>query len=265
MAYQDLTFDVKEHIATITLNRPEALNALSRPMMDSLDLAYQEVNRNNGIRVLVITGAGRGFCSGIDLKLTNMSQVSVERLFLDPGDYWTGKLLRVTKPTIGAVNGVAVGGGMALALACDFRIASDQARFSTRFAQIGMSVLDGMASLLLQAVGLAKTLELLYTSEMLDAQAALKLGIVSYVYPQDQLMAKVTEMARKIAEGPPLAHQLSKYVVLNTVGRNFHDHMPYQLYSTSLNRTLAQHDIQEGVQSFRERRQAKFRGLPPSG
>ena len=123
----------------------------------------------------------------------------------NPSDHWLARLLAVTKPTICAVNGVAAGGGLALTLGCDIRIASDQARFSAIFARIGMSVLDGCGGLLWRAVGLAKALELLFTAEIIDAAEAERIGLVSYVTPHERLMERAMELAEKIAAGPPVA------------------------------------------------------------
>ena len=265
MHYVDLTFELKGTVAIMTMNRPQVLNALSPEMFVSLERAYQEINRNHDIRVAILTGAGRGFCSGIDLKTVNVGERARQEINLDPTDYWIAKLLAVTKPTIAAVNGVAVGGGMALTLACDIRIASDQARFSTRFAAIGAPALDGTGSLLPRAVGLSRALELIYTADMVDAERAERVGLVSSVVPHEQLLERSMELAERIAAGPPLAHQLSKYIVYNSLHRSFPDHMPFQQYSNLANATLAGHDLEEGALSFRERREPRFRGLSSAG
>ncbi len=261
MDYPDVLLDIDQHIATVTLNRPQILNALSSAMFSSLDQVYQRIEEDDEIRVVIITGAGRGFCSGIDLNQTKFVGGPPRRPAFDPREYWTFKVQALSKPTIAAVNGVAVGGGMALALACDIRIASDQARFSTRFSAIGMSVLDGMGNLLPRTVGLSKALELLYTSEMLDAAAAERIGLVSHVVPQEKLMERTMELAEKIASGPPIGLQLTKHVVYSGLNKNFQDHLPYQQYTTQINASLVPHDVVEGGRAFAERRDPKFKGI----
>lgn len=263
MDYPDLTLDVKDSVAVITMNRPAALNALSQAMFESLELAYKEINEREDIRVAVLTGAGRGFCSGIDIKAFSFTDKPRNRLNLDPAHHWVGRLFAVQKPTIAAVNGVSVGGGLALALACDIRVASDQARFSTRFAALGMPVLDGVALLLPRVVGVAKAFELLYTAETFDAAAAERMGLVSYVHPHDQLMDRTMELAQKFAAGPPIAQMLTKYVVQNSYDKSFAEHLAYQHHASILNRMIATHELREAAQAFKERREPKFIGFSP--
>ncbi|MEE9284616.1 MAG: enoyl-CoA hydratase/isomerase family protein [Dehalococcoidia bacterium] len=260
MASDELLFQVSDRIATVTLNRPEALNALTQTMLDEFDRLWDRVDADDEVRAVVVTGAGRGFCSGIDLKQTDMADRKRGRPSFDYASQWTARIQRVSKPIIAAVNGVAAGGGLGLALACDIRIASDRARFSAIFANIGMPVLDGVGGMLPQAVGLSKALELIFTADIIDAPEAQRIGLVSYTVPHDELMERATELARKIAAGPPMAIAMSKHVVYNALGRGFVDHLVYQNLAILANATYASHDIAEGGRAFRERRKPEFRG-----
>jgi 2-(1,2-epoxy-1,2-dihydrophenyl)acetyl-CoA isomerase len=261
MAYENLIYEKREHVVTLTLNRPGALNALNTPLLAELGYACAEINADPGVRVAVVTGAGRGFCSGGDLKGTSFAESTGGAVLQNPADHWVAKLLDVTKPTIAAVNGVAAGGGLSLALACDIRIASEKARFSAIFAKIGMSVLDGNGWLLPRAVGLSKALELFFTAEIIDAHEALRVGIVSYVVPHEQVLDRALEMAGKIAANPPVALQLTKNVVIDGLGKTFPQHLPTQWAAQQKNVVLARHDIEEGGRAFLEKRKATFRGL----
>ena len=260
MANDELLYEVSDRVATVTLNRPDALNALTQSMLDEFDRIWDRVDEDDEVRVVVVTGAGRGFCSGIDLKQTDMADQKRRRPKLDYANQWTARIQRVSKPIIAAVNGAAVGGGLGLALACDIRIASDRARFSAIFANIGMPVLDGVGGMLPRTVGLSKALELIFTADIIDAAEAQRIGLVSYTVPHDELMDRSLEMARKIAGGPQMALAMSKHVVYNSLGRGYVDHLVYQNLAIVANATYASHDIAEGGRAFRERRKPEFRG-----
>jgi 2-(1,2-epoxy-1,2-dihydrophenyl)acetyl-CoA isomerase len=263
VSYENLIYDKHEGIATLTLNRPDALNALDRALLGELAGVCTEIDADPGVRVVVITGAGRGFCSGGDLKEASFADAPAGPVLQNPAEHWLARLLAVTKPTIAAVNGVAAGGGLALALGCDIRIASEQARFAAIFARIGMSVLDGVGGLLWRVVGLSKALELLFTAEIIDAREAERIDLVSYVVPHEQLMERALELARRIAAGPPVALQLTKHVVYDALDKTFIEHLPTQWAAQQKNLALARHDIQEGGLAFREKREPRFRGLEP--
>ena len=264
MPYENVIYEKKDHISTITLNRPDVLNAQSAGLLADLATACIEVDADHDVRVAIITGAGRGFCSGGDLKQSNFAEGSGGNVLQNPADHWAAKLLSVRKPVIAAVNGVAAGGGLALTLGCDIRIASERARFSAIFAKIGMSVLDGAGWLLIRAVGLSKALELLFTAELIDAEEAERIGLVSYVVPHEQLLPRSLELARKIAANPPVALQLTKNVVYDALGKTLVESLPTQWAAQQKNLALARHDIQEGGMAFREKREARFRGLEPA-
>jgi len=261
MSYENMIFDKREHIVTLTLNRPDALNALDTRLLTELGLACAEIDADPAVRVAVVTGAGRGFCSGGDLKGAGFAEKTGGGVLQNPADHWISKVLGITKPTIAAVNGVAAGGGLSLALACDVRIASERARFSAVFAKIGMSVLDGAGWLLPRAVGLSKALELLFTAEIIDAQEALRIGLVGYVVAHEQLVERALELAEGIAANPPVALQLTKNVVYDGLGKTYPQHLPTQWAAQQKNLALARHDIVEGGRAFAEKRKASFRGL----
>ncbi len=266
METSELVFEQRGPVALITLDRPQALNALTQGMLDGLEREWARLNEDDSARVVVITGAGRGFCSGIDLKQTDLSSQKRRRPTLDYSRQWIARLQALSKPTIAAVNGVAAGGGLGLALGCDIRLAAEEARFSAIFANIGMTVLDGVGHTLPQAVGLSKALELIYTADIIGAQEALRIGLVSHVYPGGQLMEKTMELAQRIAAGPPMALALSKHVVYGSIGRSYADHLPYQNLAILTNAAFANQDIAEGGRAFRERRKPQFRGpLPDEG
>ncbi|MCH2173384.1 enoyl-CoA hydratase-related protein [Myxococcota bacterium] len=263
MAYENLRYEVEDHIATVTLDRPETLNALNRALLAELGEVGNQIDEDPEVRVVIVTGAGRGFCSGGDLKETSFAAGTGGSVVQNPADHWAGRWMGLSKPTLAAVNGVAAGGGLALALACDIRLASDQARFAALFARIGMSVLDGAGWLLQRAVGLSRALELLFTAETIDAERALEIGLVGHVVPHDELLERTRDLAQRIAANPPVALQLTKQVVHGAHDKTFPDHLPSQWAAMQTNLRLARHDIAEGGQAFREKRAANFRGLVP--
>jgi enoyl-CoA hydratase/carnithine racemase len=261
MPYEKLLFEESDHVAVVTLNRPEVLNALDSGLLEELAEVGARIDRTKSIRAAIFTGAGRAFCAGGDLKETSFTGVRMDVDELDPTDQWAAKILAIEKPTIAAVNGVAAGGGLALALACDIRLASDRARFSAIFARIGMPALDGAAWLLNRAVGHAHALELLCTAEIIDAAEADRIGLVSRVVEHDRLLDEATGLASRIAANAPVAVQLSKSVVNRSLGESYLDHLPLQWEAMEENLRLARHDVAEGGRAFSERRTPRFRGL----
>jgi 2-(1,2-epoxy-1,2-dihydrophenyl)acetyl-CoA isomerase len=253
--------ETRERVALWTLNRPDALNALDTQLLAELGLACREVDADPRVRAVVVTGAGRAFCSGGDVKGATFTTGIATAAQTDPAEHWAAKLLAVRKPTIAAVNGIAAGGGLSLVLACDVRIASERARFSAIFARIGMSVLDGAGWLLPRAVGHSKALELLYTAEIVDAAEGARIGLVGSVVPHEQLLERALELAARIAANPPVALQLSKRVVYGGLDKTFLEYLPVQWAAQRENFELARHDIEEGARAFREKRPPRFRGL----
>jgi len=211
---QHLHEAISEGIATLTLNRPDRLNALSTPMMDGLLEALPRLARDTAVGVIVLTGAGRAFCAGGDVK--SMAEGRVERSIEEAVTHLrehmeVSRLLHeIAKPTIAMVNGPAAGAGMALALACDMRIAAQSARFITAFANVGFSGDFGGSYFLSKLVGTGKARELYYTAEPLDAGQALALGVVNRVVADGDLLASTMRLAQKIARGPRIALALMK-------------------------------------------------------
>ncbi|HEY5293110.1 MAG TPA: enoyl-CoA hydratase [Burkholderiales bacterium] len=210
----ELIETVTDRIAVLTLNRPDRLNALSSPIVDGLLEALPRLGADPKIAVVVLTGAGRGFCAGGDVKsmAEGTSQLgledAVQRL---RGRMEVSRLLHeIPKPTIAMVNGAAAGAGLAMALACDLRVASESARFITAFVKVGFSGDFGGSYFLSKLVGTAKARELYYTGDPLDASQALALGLVSTVVPDVELLDATMALARRLAGGPSIALGLMK-------------------------------------------------------
>jgi 2-(1,2-epoxy-1,2-dihydrophenyl)acetyl-CoA isomerase len=210
----ELLETVTDRVATLTLNRPDRLNALSSPMLDGLLEALPRLGADPQVAVVVLTGAGRGFCAGGDVKsmAEGSSQLgledAVQRL---RGRMEVSRLLHeIPKPTIAMVNGPAAGAGLSMALACDLRIASESARFITAFVNVGFSGDFGGSYFLSKLVGTAKARELYYTGEALDADRALALGIVNRVVPDAELANATMTLATRLARGPNVALGLMK-------------------------------------------------------
>jgi enoyl-CoA hydratase/carnithine racemase len=262
--YSDLIYDISDNVATITLNRPDRLNAISAPMLESLSRALRDSDRDNDVRVIVLTGAGRGFCSGLDLKdLTagtgigsNGGGNAAPRF--DLSDSPPVVLHTTDKPVICALNGPAAGYGMDLALGCDIRIASTEGRLGAVFTKRGIVPESGGTWLLPRLLGWARASELVFKGRVLNAQDALDWGLVRLVVEPDQLLPVTREWAAEIAANAPLAVQASKRMMRlgleETFEANVH-HVFLQLLP--LFRTQ---DFREGVQAFMEKRPAQFTG-----
>jgi 2-(1,2-epoxy-1,2-dihydrophenyl)acetyl-CoA isomerase len=211
---QQLIEAISEGVATLTFNRPERLNALSTPIMDGLLEALPRLARDPAVGAIVLTGAGRAFCAGGDVK--SMAEGSVPTTIEDAvirlrARMEVSRLLHeIPKPTIAMVNGPAAGAGLSLALACDLRIAGQSARFVTAFANVGFSGDFGGSYFLSKLIGTGKARELYYTAEPLDAAQALALGIANRVVPDADLAATTLALARKLAQGPRVALALMK-------------------------------------------------------
>ena len=212
-----IKLEISEAVATITLNRPEKLNAFHDDMLMALVDAIDECEQRDEVRVLILTGAGRGFCAGGDVtamgaEADNRPGVT-KRHIVDYIQAFPRRVARLKKPIIAAVNGVATGGGMDLALACDFRTAATTARFAETYAKIGLLPGGGGAYFLPRIVGTAKALELLLTADFIDANEALSIGLVNHVFADDALLEKTREIAARIASMPPYSVTMIKQCV----------------------------------------------------
>jgi enoyl-CoA hydratase/carnithine racemase len=253
------------HVATITLNRPERLNAITGSMLDALSSALVELDDDTDVRVIVLTGAGRGFCAGLDLQ----DQMSGQGLGQGDGigattarfnlrDAPPTVLHNLDTPTLCVLNGGAAGYGMDLALGCDIRIASDKAKLSAAFTKRGVLPESGGTWLLPRIVGWSRAAEIMFTGRTLSAEQCLEAGLVSRVVPAASLIATAFEIAGEIAENAPLAVQATKRMMRmgqdETFEANVH-HVFLQLLPLFRTR-----DFQEGISSFLEKRRPEFEG-----
>ena len=266
MSYNTIILTKEDGVATLTLNRPDTLNAWNDEMGKESLLAMEEIRQDKDVRVLILTGAGRGFSSGADLTaMGQLGKVSPDKhrrstLSTLPGVLTlAGELRDLDRPTIAAVNGVAAGAGFSHALACDIRIASDQARFSQIFVKRALIPDAGSTFFLTKLVGTAKACELMYTGDMINAAEAERLGIVNKVVPHDQLMNETMALAKRIANGPPLTIELIKRAIYKGLTENDLWHqIHYEWHLQSL--VVATKDFKEGVMSFLEKREPNFMG-----
>ncbi|MGI8927097.1 MAG: enoyl-CoA hydratase/isomerase family protein [Tepidiformaceae bacterium] len=258
-----LNYDLTDHIATVTLNRPEAMNALTRDLYAELEAAMRRAHSDPDVRCVVITGEGRAFCSGDDVKqimLGEQRDATVARLRdVRPRPTPAGEaVLNCDKPTIAAVNGPAVGWGMDLALMCDIRIASERAKFGELFIKRGLVAdLGGLWRLPL-AVGPAKAAELLFTGDVIDAAEAQRIGLVSRVVPADELMPTARALAGKIAANPPIAMRYMKEGLRQARQATMEEMGAF--IGSALGYLFTTEDHREGALSFVERREPAFKG-----
>jgi 2-(1,2-epoxy-1,2-dihydrophenyl)acetyl-CoA isomerase len=263
MTYECLLYDVKDRIATLTLNRPERLNALGGSLRDDLLDAVLKAGADDEVRVIVITGAGRGFCSGGDVKAMSEREKSgdggnIREKYLPIRDRIVLALRECPKPIIAAVNGAAAGAGMSLAMACDMRIASSAAKFSQAFVKRGLHPDWGGSWFLPRIVGTAKACELILTGDNIDAQTALDLGILNSVVAPEALMDEAYKLAKKIADGPPIAIQLAKRAIYHNEDVDLKAGLEFESFAQNI--TKETEDYREGVKAFVEKRAPKFSG-----
>ncbi len=260
----ELLLEKRDHIATITLNRPDRLNAISGEMLDGLSRALVDCNQDDDVRVVVLTGAGRGFCAGLDLQ----AQASGQGFDTEGGGLATRPfdlrnappvvLNQMDKPTICALNGGAAGYGMDLALGCDIRIASEASKISAAFTRRGVLPESGGTWLLPRIVGWSRAAEIVFTGRTLNPAECLELGIVSRVVPAARLYEEVREIAAEIAANAPLAVQATKRMMRMGMNETFEANVHHAfLQLLPLFRTR---DFREGVAAFLEKRQPSFDG-----
>lgn len=266
----DLLEKIENGVAILTMNRPESLNALSGEMMEAMSEAVPRLAEDPAVKVIVLTGAGRGFCAGGDVKGMatrnaasageNARPVSMEERArgLRKGMEVSRILYQCSKPTIAMMRGPAAGAGLSLGLACDMRIASETIRFTTAFVNVGASGDYGGSYFLTKLVGGAKARELYFTGRKIDGAEALQLGMVNHLVPDDQLEAKTMELASQIAAGPTLALQHMKQN-LNAADTGSLEQV-FDMEAMSMTRTMMTEDHKEAARAFVEKRAPNFTG-----
>jgi len=252
----------KDGIATIVLNRPEKLNAIDEGIREGLAAALDAVDRDDGIRVAVITGAGRGFCAGGDIqKMIELKQgyhSATFRDYLEAGHAVVRRIRQIPKPIVASVNGPAAGAGMNLALACDLRIASDRATFTQSFSGIGLHPDWGGTFSLPRLVGLGKALELFWLNDPMTAEEAKRVGLVNFVAEHDSLSKATVWLAERLAAAPPLPMALLKQALFERIHTEIERVMDHELEAQM--KCFASKDFEEGLRAFAEKRAPKFTG-----
>jgi 2-(1,2-epoxy-1,2-dihydrophenyl)acetyl-CoA isomerase len=255
-----------DRVVVLTLNRPERRNALSKDMLAALARMLDYCDANAAVRCIVLTGSGKAFCAGGDVRRMASdggatfgaafdTQLASQR---QSQRATVGRIYRMSKPVIAAVPGAAAGAGMGLCMACDIRIASDNALMTTAFAGVGLSGDYGLPWLLNQQLGRARALELLYFSDKLSAQQCLALGLVSRVVPEAQLRATTLEVASRLANGPSIAYGYIKENVNAAGSKGLEDFMDGEVMLQLL--AAGTEDHREAAHAFVEKRAARFKG-----
>ena len=262
MSWEHVLLDKKDHIALVTLNRPEKLNAFGGLMRQEIAEIVTEVCADSEIRVIVITGAGKAFCVGGDVNefVSGKTQALAD---ISPSERpaMTKIVLALNeaeKPVIAAVNGVAAGGGVNLALCCDIRIASENARFGQVFTRRGLHPDWGGIYFLPRLVGYAKACELIFSGEVIDAEEAFNVGLVNNLVPHEQLMETTMELAERFAKNAPIPIAFAKRGLQNFQKWDLAQALDYEAYVLGI--TMNSEDVKEGFAAFLEKRDPVFKG-----
>ncbi len=264
MAFECLDYDVSEHIATVTFNRPDKLNALNAALRDEIHAACTRIYQDDGVRVAIFTGKGRGFCAGADLTgpRPEGEETPSQNERLDNLG-WVGRLAsgiyQLGKPTIAVMNGVAAGAGMSISLACDLRIGSAVSRFKTVFAERGLSPDTGMSYFLPRLIGYGRAADLIFTSRDVRGEEAYRLGLLDRFVAEGEMMSCAREVASQMAALPPMAIRSSKRVLQDNMDLDFNRAMINESSGLQFARR-SPNDQREQRASFVEKRKPKFTG-----
>ena len=268
MSYQVILYEKRAHVAIITLNVPERLNAISAALRHDVHMAVDEAHADDDVRAVVLTGAGRGFCSGADLTGPAIAAGRAPPPPANQGEridemHWVGRwalaLAGLDKPLIGAINGVAAGAGMSTALACDLRVGSEQARFKSVFIERNLSPDSGMSYFLPRIVGYSRAADLILTSRSVDAEEAYRIGLLDRLVKHEVLLEEAVKVAEQMTQHPPVALRVSKRVLQRNQDADLLEALRHE--ASSLDRARkATNDGKESRLAFVEKRKGVFTG-----
>ena len=268
MSDAQILYDVRGNVATITLSRPDRMNAFTDQMLEEWHAAVQRAHFDNGVRVVIVTGEGRAFCAGADVSSKG---VGADVMGENPNAPATNRnglrnsvqripraLMSLEKPYIAAVNGAAVGAGMDMASMADIRISSDRAKFGMAYVRMGLVPGDGGAYFLPRIVGMSKALELMWTGRIFGPDEALAMGYVSRVVPHDDLIKETVDFAEELAKGPAVSIQLIKRLAYRSQEAGLHEALEMAEHAMVIARSTE--DAMEGPLAFAEKREPNFQG-----
>lgn len=267
MAFQSIKFQTDNHIATMTMNRPQKLNAMNEEMWTEMVAVFDSLDRDEDVRVLIITGEGKAFCAGGDVspakqggeKVLEMNHSeSIRRYERAHALEVTRHLRRLEIPVIAMVNGVAAGGGMDLALGCDIRIGCENTRFIVAFTRLGITPAMGGTWFLPRILGYPRAAEIVFTGDPIEAKEAEKLGLLNRLVPSAELENETMVLATKIASNPPIALRLAKLQMFKALTGDLDDNLDLSAPLQTI--ALLTEDYQEGLASLREKRKPTFKG-----
>jgi len=259
MDYKAITFDLTGGIATITLNRPDRLNAIDNDMREDFAAVLTELQSNPSIRVVVFTGAGRAFSAGGDISYFEQDwDTALFRAHHNRLMNFYDQLEIIEKPVLAAINGPCTGAGLQITLSCDIRIASDAAQFGFRENNIGLIPGAGGCSRLVKLIGYGKSKELIFTGEMISATEAHRIGLVNRVEPHGELMVKTYALAEHLLTRAPEALGIAKRILWHSVDADFQTGRLLESLAQSV--LIRTEDHKEGIRAFREKRKPRFKG-----
>ncbi len=259
MSFENITLEKKDGIAILTINRPQVLNALNRKTIEEIARAVDDIESDESVKVLIITGAGeRAFVAGADInEFVGIDVVTAKELSRN-FQLLLNRIETLGKPVIAAINGLALGGGCELAMACDIRIASEKARLGQPEINLGIIPGAGGTQRLPRLVGIAKAKELIFTGDMIDAREAERIGLVNRVVPPDRVVDEAVELAKKLAGKSPFILKLAKEAI-NT-GMNMDIYSAIALENDLVTIAFTTEDKEEGMRAFMEKRKPEFKG-----
>jgi len=257
MSYKTILFEKENHIAKISLNIPESRNALNSDMRAELVEALRRIAEDHSVRVVVLTGSGKAFCSGGDLRGMEKLTAISSRVRIKKAQGLIKTIFELEKPVIGAINGPAVGAGISLALACDILIASEKAKFAFSFTRIGATPDLGAYYFSASRVGVARAKELMFTGDIIDAREAERIGLINRVVPHEKLEEEVFSLATRLVNGPSQAYAMIK-AALNRWPANLESFL--EIESTMQAVAFSSKDFGEGRRAFLEKRRPIFHG-----